>query len=203
MKAMGALKVARRPMHGGVPGQLLLQNRRGRRLHNKDVFIGCVFCRYARPLGAPQSPQRALLVHAARRTNTPLVRLALRKNGSQPEFEKYGRNRRPKASCLHALNCDRPRPCWPAVATWWLIFFAPVWPSAASVLKLGFRSRAASPSRPASLPKDKSHETYPSPLHARHGCRLGGLRGKLQTLNPRSDAPGFKGAGSNLSAPRW
>ena len=52
-------------------------------LHDKDLCIGCGYCFYACPFGAPQFPQRATSACAARWTSARSAPAAPRPNGSR------------------------------------------------------------------------------------------------------------------------
>jgi formate dehydrogenase iron-sulfur subunit len=61
-------------------------------LHDKDLCIGCGYCFYACPFGAPQFPQAARSACAARWTSARSAPAA-RARHTEAEFRKYGRNR--------------------------------------------------------------------------------------------------------------
>ena len=62
-------------------------------LHDKDLCIGCGYCFYACPFGAPQFPQAAPSACAARWTSARSAPAVPRRTAREAEFKKYGRNR--------------------------------------------------------------------------------------------------------------
>ena len=62
-------------------------------LHDKDVCIGCGYCCYACPFGAPQFPSAGTFGVRGKMDKCTFCAGGPEANGSQAEFEKYGRNR--------------------------------------------------------------------------------------------------------------
>jgi formate dehydrogenase iron-sulfur subunit len=62
-------------------------------LHDKDLCIGCGYCFYACPFGAPQFPQAGAFGVRGKMDKCTFCAGGPEKNGSEEEFHKYGRNR--------------------------------------------------------------------------------------------------------------
>jgi formate dehydrogenase iron-sulfur subunit len=62
-------------------------------LHDKDLCIGCGYCFYACPFGAPQFPQTGAFGMRGKMDKCTFCAGGPEPNNSEAEFKKYGRNR--------------------------------------------------------------------------------------------------------------
>ena len=105
------------PCMAVCPVDCFYQTEEGVVLHNKDLCIGCGYCFYACPFGAPQYPQASNFGSAARWTSAPSAPAARRRT-RRCSSRSTAATVWPRASCRCARRCARPRRCWPATATW-------------------------------------------------------------------------------------
>ncbi len=75
------------------PVSCMYQTPEGVVLHNKDVCIGCGYCFYACPFGAPQFPQTSAFGVRGKMDKCTFCAGGPEKDKSDAEFRKYGRNR--------------------------------------------------------------------------------------------------------------
>ena len=87
-------------------------------LHSKDLCIGCGYCFYACPFGAPQYPRVGNFGSRGK-----MDKCTYCTGGPEPDGIGAYNTRNtapigcPKASCRCARKCARPNPCSPATAT--------------------------------------------------------------------------------------
>ena len=62
-------------------------------LHDKDLCIGCGYCFYACPFGAPQYPQKEAFGVRGKMDKCTFCAGGPTADNSEAEYEKYGRNR--------------------------------------------------------------------------------------------------------------
>ena len=100
-------------------------------LHDKDICIGCGYCSYACPFGAPQFPSNGNFGLRGKMDKCTFCAGGPEVNGSEAENEKYGRNR------LSEGKLPRPRLCWGVMAMWWRTSSVPACSIAARAAKSG------------------------------------------------------------------
>ncbi len=100
------------PCMAVCPADCFVHTEDGIVLHNKDLCIGCGYCLFACPFGAPQFPKQAALVSAVRWTNVPSVLAALKQSRVR---KRNVVNTEPtvlrKANCPCALLSVLPKHC--------------------------------------------------------------------------------------------
>ena len=75
------------------PVDVFYQTEEGVVLHSKDLCIGCGYCFYACPFGAPQYPQAGNFGSRGKMDKCTFCAGGPDDDHSSAEFQKYGRNR--------------------------------------------------------------------------------------------------------------
>jgi formate dehydrogenase iron-sulfur subunit len=94
-------------------------------LHDKDTCIGCGYCSYACPFGAPQFPSNGTFGLRGKMDKCTFCAGGPEANGSAPRTRSTAATACPKASCRPVPRCARPRRCWAVTATSWPTSSAP------------------------------------------------------------------------------
>ncbi|OZB15996.1 MAG: formate dehydrogenase, partial [Marinobacter sp. 34-60-7] len=81
------------PCMAVCPTDCFYQTEDGIVLHSKDLCIGCGYCFYACPFGAPQFPQAGNFGSRGKMDKCTFCAGGPEEDHSQVEFTKYGRNR--------------------------------------------------------------------------------------------------------------
>lgn len=81
------------PCMAVCPVDVFYQTDEGIVLHDKDACIGCGYCLFACPFGAPQFPQEGAFGDRGKMDKCTFCAGGPEEDHSQAELEKYGRNR--------------------------------------------------------------------------------------------------------------
>ena len=119
------------------PVDCIYETEEGVVLHSKDLCIGCGYCFFACPFGAPSTHRRVTMV-AAEKWTSVLSAPAVRRTTTPPlSSRSTARTVWRKVSCRYAPKCARPKLSWAATATCSATFTASGSLAVASVLALG------------------------------------------------------------------
>lgn len=91
--SMACMHCTDAPCMAVCPVDAIYQTDLGIVLHSKDVCIGCGYCYYACPFGAPQYPQATTWGSRGKMDKCTFCAGGPEENNSEAEYEKYGRNR--------------------------------------------------------------------------------------------------------------
>ena len=86
-------------------------------LHSKDLCIGCGYCFYACPFGAPQYPKVGNFGSRGKMDKCTFCAGGPEADGSRRSTRNTAPTALPKASCRCAPRCARPSRCLRATAT--------------------------------------------------------------------------------------
>ena len=90
-------------------------------LHDKDLCIGCGYCFYACPFGAPQYPQEQAFGVRGKMDKCTFCAGGPPDDLSDESTPNTGVTVLRKGSCRYARKCAPPRRCSPVTATCWPI----------------------------------------------------------------------------------
>jgi Fe-S-cluster-containing dehydrogenase component len=123
------------PCMAVCPVDCFYQSAEGVVLHNKDLCIGCGYCFYACPFGAPQFPQVGNFGSRGKMDKCTFCAGGPEEANSDPSSRSTAATAWPRASFRCVRKCARPRRCLPVMATrcrtstasaWWPVASAPV-----------------------------------------------------------------------------
>lgn len=116
------------PCMAVCPADCFYRTEDGIVLHNKDTCIGCGYCFYACPFGAPQFPKKLPLVVVARWTSVLSAPVAQKKPSPKPSVKNTVPTVLLRASYLCVLSFVRQKPCSRVMRKWYPISTVNVWP---------------------------------------------------------------------------
>ena len=132
------------------PVDCIYQTEQGVVLHSKELCIGCGYCFYACPFGAPQYPQAGNFGSRGKMDKCTFCGGGPEADNARPGVRRNtAATAWPRASCRSAPRCARPRPCSPATATWSPTSTASGWSPAASAPAPGAGAPPTAPALPA------------------------------------------------------
>jgi formate dehydrogenase iron-sulfur subunit len=105
------------PCMAVCPVDCFYRSEEGVVLHDKDLCIGCGYCFYACPFGAPQFPAGGCVRRAREDGQVHVLRGRPEKDNSEAEFRKYGRNRLAEGKLPACAEMCSTKRCWAATAT--------------------------------------------------------------------------------------
>ena len=97
------------PCTAVCPVDCFYQTEQGVVLHSKDLCIGCGYCFYACPFGAPQYPQAGNYGSRGKWTSAHFVQAVLKRTCLSPNSKNMGATVWQRANCRCVRKCARPR----------------------------------------------------------------------------------------------
>jgi formate dehydrogenase iron-sulfur subunit len=114
------------PCMAVCPVDCFYQTDQGVVLHSKDLCIGCGYCFYACPFGAPQFPQAGNYGSRGKMDKCTFCAVARRTIWVRPSSRSTVVTVWLRASFRFVRKCARPRRCWQAMETRYLTSSASV-----------------------------------------------------------------------------
>ncbi len=115
------------PCMAVCPVDCFYQTADGVVLHSKDLCIGCGYCFYACPFGAPQFPQAGNFGSRGKMDKCTFCAGGLGKTLDRRVRQIRGATGLPRASCQSVPRCAQQRLCWLVMVTQFPTSTASVW----------------------------------------------------------------------------